>query len=162
MRHKVVLDREVALELGMSQREVSLITTEFIRQLGIHLAEYGVLSIEGLGRFQVGPVRQPRVSTLVTGTFKKGGRKKSRKVEVPSYLRVHFSKGPTLKKLLNEQYKEPTMEKYGVDENINQEQLEKKAAQGCPECGSKLTKHGSVLVCPKHGTEPFEDEHGGP
>jgi len=162
MRHKVILDREVAVELGVDQRKVSRVTAEFIRQLGLHLAEYGVLSIEGLGSFRIGPVDKPHEATLVTGTFKKNGRREVRKIEIPSYLRVHFSKGPTLKKLLDEQYKESTMEKYGVDENIDQENLEKKAAKGCPECGSKLTKHGSILVCPKHGTEPFEDEHRGP
>ena len=48
------------------------------------------------------------------------------------------------------------MEKYGVNEGIDQEKLEKSAAEGCPECGAKLQKHGSVLMCPKHGSEPFE------
>ena len=58
------------------------------------------------------------------------------------------------------------MEKYGVDEStgVNQQQLEKQAAKGCPDCGKELTKHGSVLMCPTHGTEPFErpqdDSHG--
>ncbi len=48
------------------------------------------------------------------------------------------------------------MEKYGVDESVDQETLEKKAAQGCPECGKPLTKHGNVVMCETHGTEPFE------
>jgi hypothetical protein len=48
------------------------------------------------------------------------------------------------------------MEKLGVDETVDQETLEKKASQGCPECGKVLEKHGSVLKCPVHGTEPFE------
>jgi DNA-directed RNA polymerase subunit RPC12/RpoP len=49
------------------------------------------------------------------------------------------------------------MEKYGVSEE--QEELEKKAAQGCPNCGRKdLTKHGSLLFCPNCGSEPFEQE----
>lgn len=52
--------------------------------------------------------------------------------------------------------KEPEMEKYAVDESVNQERLEKVAAKGCPECGSELTKHGSVLLCPVHGSSPFE------
>ena len=50
------------------------------------------------------------------------------------------------------------MEKLGVDEQIDQESLEKKATQGCPECGQKLAQHGKVLVCPVHGTEPFEEK----
>lgn len=53
------------------------------------------------------------------------------------------------------------MEKYGVNESVKQEVMEKAANQGCPECGSTLIKHGSVLVCPKHGTEPFEKEKDG-
>jgi len=49
------------------------------------------------------------------------------------------------------------MEKYGVDETVDdQEALEKKASEGCPECGAKLVRQGTVLLCPKHGTEPFE------
>lgn len=58
------------------------------------------------------------------------------------------------------------MEKFGVDETtgVDQEQLEKQATEGCPICAKELTKHGSVLMCPEHGTEPFEhpqkDSHG--
>ena len=48
------------------------------------------------------------------------------------------------------------MEKFAVDEEVDQEQLEKQAAQGCPECGKKPERHGNVLVCAVHGTEPFE------
>jgi nucleoid DNA-binding protein len=155
MRHKVVIDRAVAAELGVSQRKVSFITTEFIRQLREHLAEFETLSIEGLGSFRVARVDRPRISTLVTGNFKKGEKREERKVEIPSYIRVHFSKGPTLKALLD-QHLENAMEKYGVDENVNQEQLEKKAAEGCPHCGKTPIRHGSVLICPEHGSEPFE------
>lgn len=55
---------------------------------------------------------------------------------------------------------EEGMDKLGVDETTgrSQEQLEKMAAHGCPECGEKLTKHGSVLLCPTHGSAPFEQE----
>lgn len=49
------------------------------------------------------------------------------------------------------------MEKYGVDEGMSdQEALEKKAAQGCPKCGRKPVVHGKTLMCPEHGSEPFE------
>lgn len=48
------------------------------------------------------------------------------------------------------------MDKFGVDEGIDQETLEKAASEGCPECGAELIKEGSLLICPKHGTEPFE------
>ncbi len=49
------------------------------------------------------------------------------------------------------------MEKYGVNEQVqNQEELEKKAAHGCPLCGRPVKRHGSVLICPDHGSAPFE------
>lgn len=50
------------------------------------------------------------------------------------------------------------MEKLGVDEGIDQEELEKKATQGCPICGATPVRHGNTLVCPTHGSEPFESE----
>lgn len=53
---------------------------------------------------------------------------------------------------------EDEMEKFGVDETVPQEQLEKAAAEGCPMCGRKPVKHGNVLLCPEHGSEPFEKE----
>ena len=156
MKH--VIDRAVAAELGVSSTTVSRITAEFIRQFGLHLAEYGRISLEGLGRFWVKKILSPRVNVLMTGTFRKGESTATRRVVVPWYLRVHFSKGPTLKKLLDKQFKESLMEKYAVEENINQEQLEKKASEGCPECGRKPTVHGRVLICPEHGSAPFEPE----
>ncbi len=48
------------------------------------------------------------------------------------------------------------MEKLGVDESVDQEKLEKVAADGCPQCGAPVQRHGSILVCPRCGTEPFE------
>jgi hypothetical protein len=49
------------------------------------------------------------------------------------------------------------MEKYGVDEKVgDQEALEKKAADGCPICGKTPVRQGNVLLCPEHGTEPWE------
>jgi ribosomal protein S27AE len=53
---------------------------------------------------------------------------------------------------------EEPMEKYGVDEHIDQEKLEKQASQGCPKCGGEVTRHGNILVCKNCGTEPFEQE----
>ena len=47
------------------------------------------------------------------------------------------------------------MEKYGVDEGAD-EDLEKKASEGCPVCGQKPVQHGRLLMCPTHGSEPFE------
>lgn len=48
------------------------------------------------------------------------------------------------------------MEKFGVDEGVDQESLEKAAAAGCPVCGKTPVRHGNVLMCPDHGSEPFE------
>ena len=53
------------------------------------------------------------------------------------------------------------MDKLGVDQSTDQEELEKKAAQGCPLCGRTPERLGSnVLTCSTHGTEPFERKHG--
>lgn len=57
-----------------------------------------------------------------------------------------------------------SMDKYGVDESVDQNELEKQAGSGCPVdgCGRKPQRHGNVLMCPEHGTEPFEKgSHGG-
>jgi hypothetical protein len=56
---------------------------------------------------------------------------------------------------------EEGMSKFGVDEGSNQEELEKVAGNGCPTCGRKPTRHGSVLICPVHGSEPFEQALNG-
>lgn len=48
------------------------------------------------------------------------------------------------------------LEKYGVDEGTDQEALEKKASEGCPVCGTTPIRNGKTLLCPVHGTEPFE------
>lgn len=50
------------------------------------------------------------------------------------------------------------MDKYGVDEGVDQEAQEKKAAKGCPVCGAQPAQHGKVLICPTHGSEPFEEK----
>jgi hypothetical protein len=50
------------------------------------------------------------------------------------------------------------MDKYGVDEGVDQERLEKQAGAGCPEpgCGKKPLRDGKILRCPDHGSAPFE------
>jgi len=47
------------------------------------------------------------------------------------------------------------MQKYGVDESKTPE-TQKQASEGCPICGSKVEHHGQILMCPVHGSEPFE------
>lgn len=57
-----------------------------------------------------------------------------------------------------------SMEKYGVDEDMP-EGMQKLAARGCPLCGKKPEVRGTILLCPEHGSEPFErvkrQEEGG-
>ncbi len=48
------------------------------------------------------------------------------------------------------------MDKFGVDETVDQRAMEKAATQGCPECGAKVIRDGNIVRCPVHGTEPFE------
>lgn len=48
------------------------------------------------------------------------------------------------------------MDKYAVDETGNPEVLEKAAAQGCPNCGGHITRHGNIVSCENCGTAPFE------
>lgn len=51
------------------------------------------------------------------------------------------------------------MDKFGVDEGVDGEALEKQAADGCPKCGRKdLQRHGKLLMCPTHGSEPWESQ----
>lgn len=47
------------------------------------------------------------------------------------------------------------MTKLGVDEGLDEE-LEKRAAQGCPKCGKTPKRVGKLLVCDDCGSEPFE------
>lgn len=54
----------------------------------------------------------------------------------------------------NEVDSSKTMDKYAVEETRSTKQASMSAE--CPWCGATLLKHGSVLLCPKHGSEPFE------
>ena len=49
------------------------------------------------------------------------------------------------------------MDKYAVEESYDSYRA--KTAQGeptCPECGRKAEAYGKVLLCPLHGSDPFE------
>ena len=50
------------------------------------------------------------------------------------------------------------MDKLGVDESLLQDDKTAADANTCPWCGAALEKHGNVLVCPTHGTAPFEEQ----
>lgn len=51
------------------------------------------------------------------------------------------------------------MKKYGVDTDASSQ---KKASDNttylCPKCGKKAKKEGLVVLCPEHGSEPFEEK----
>lgn len=49
------------------------------------------------------------------------------------------------------------MKKYGVRTT---DTTAKTASTGCPYCGKALTKLAGVVLCPVHGSEPFEHEYG--
>ena len=154
---KYELDRQVALATGFPKEDVGVITGEFINQINLLLCKTGKASVGGLGRFRA-LVHRFEGAELTTGTFKKGGRNGTRIVRKARQVRVHFTKSRVLRDMLKNYCQEEPMEKYGVDESVDQKKLEKQASEGCPNCGAKLAKHGNVLICPKCGSEPFEKE----
>jgi uncharacterized Zn finger protein (UPF0148 family) len=48
------------------------------------------------------------------------------------------------------------MEKYGVDESLGDKKTAEMSLDVCPVCGARLHKHGQVVLCPIHGSKPFE------
>ncbi len=48
------------------------------------------------------------------------------------------------------------MEKYGVEQEEEDETKTADEKTACPKCGQEVEKHGSVKICPKDGSEPFE------
>ena len=48
------------------------------------------------------------------------------------------------------------MSKFGVDESPTFNEKLGSRGPRCPLCGAPCEKHGQVLICPTHGTEPFE------
>ena len=49
------------------------------------------------------------------------------------------------------------MEKYGVEENAKPgEKQASVRVTHCPWCGSQCKVHGVTVLCPTHGSKPFE------
>ena len=148
---KAMLDRNVAFLLGARIEDVSAITETFLVAARGELVEGSAVRLDGFGTATVhsykGKVDQLKM--VNAGPFTVTSKKK---------YRVSFKKAPPLTRALRERFGgtevEKVMEKYGVDEQ--QKDNEKVASEGCPECGAKAERHGNVLACPKHGTEPFE------
>lgn len=132
--NKQKLDERVALLTGHPVEEVAAVTSTFLRLIVGALIRGERVWIPGFGRFFMrGEVRELRVG----------------------FRRSHIFKTALIRQM--QKLGGQNMEKLGVDESgPDQEQLEKRANEGCPLCGAKVERHGSVLSCPVHGTEPFE------
>jgi nucleoid DNA-binding protein/ribosomal protein S27AE len=152
-------DVEVAVVLGMRTDEVSRVTTAFLEQVRRAITETGFAYLRGFGRFQVAHETGGKRQTVELKSVHSGG---TRTVDVEVKHRVHFKRARPFANQIHTQWAlEQNMEKHGVDEQVDQEKMEKMAAEGCPNCGSKLERHGKVLLCPKCGSEPFENPSGG-
>lgn len=153
---KAALDRRIAICLGLPRHEVSFVTTAFLEEIAAELIEMTTVRLDGLGELHLVP-RKGSTANLRVGTFKKGESRPVTKVAKTKY-HVSFKKAVPLKKAIQLRYQakppEKTMNKFGVDES--QTENEKKASDGCPQCGGKVERHGKVLMCPKCGTEPWE------
>lgn len=151
---KSELDQRVASAIGRPVREVAKVTDEFIEELCSAIVEEGGFHLLGLGKLRV-QVEKGSVNV-----------RKNRTGD-PVRIKLYFSKSKSLKTRIEQHfgiYEEPKMNKqedegmtkYAVDEGHDSDALEKAAANGCPRCAAPVTKHGNVLSCPVHGTEPFE------
>lgn len=129
------LDEKVAVILGIPRAEVAVITATFMRVLSHHLLDHGPVKVDGFGTFSL-----QKWNDLVHIQVRR------------SYI---FTRIHRLKNMAKSE-EEDQMDKFAVVEDIDQEKLEKQAAQGCPECGSKVERHGTTLICPKCGSAPFE------
>ena len=49
------------------------------------------------------------------------------------------------------------MDKYGVDEGALKEKMASGELTHCPKCGKELARHGKLVLCPMHGSLPFEE-----
>lgn len=144
---KSQLDRAVALIVGEKIQDVSLITEVFLEAVAGQLAALNDVQLDGLGRLHVA-LRQGPVAPL-------NGAKADTRWKTKYH--VTFKKSVGLRRRFREMHgaiEEMDMDKLGVDES--QADNEKVASKGCPECGAKVERHGNVLACPTHGTEPFE------
>ena len=139
---------------GVPSPVVRQVITAFIQEVKRGLIEDGSVSIERFGR-----MRLMRQKAHVLHRYTKEG---TVATPVPFRIRLMATKCGYFKKQIHDYIKDgEAMEKYGVDERLKQEEMEKAAAEGCPVCGKALVQHGSVLLCPTHGTEPFEKEKHG-
>jgi hypothetical protein len=155
VKKKHDLDMAVALELGVPQRVVSRVTKTFIEELSKALVSDGAVYVDHFGRFLTTKCLGVG-NSLKRGTLKPGESAGINEVHTEYRTRVSFKRAPLLSRRQRDADRRIDMDKYAVDESTDQEALEKRAAKGCPKCGAEPEKHGKVLMCPTHGTEPFE------
>jgi nucleoid DNA-binding protein len=164
-RFKIEADTTIAKDLGVPVLHVAKITAAFIEELVKCISTHKSVTVTGLGKFSVSVTEgRKRKSLCLGGDY--WGPKTIQMVAVPQSIKVHFAKSLPLTQALAEVLEESTMDhtneegmsKFGVDENVDQETLEKQAASGCPVdgCGRAPERHGRTLICPVHGSEPFE------
>lgn len=169
MRRKKDIDGEVARLLDLRPDLVAMVTGCFLRTALHEIVDNGELLLDTFGTFRLKEQKNVVLAYLVKGTGKKGERRGDMPVKVRRKFRVWFKKSAKFREAIEEACgKEKNMsdktddkdgmDKYAVDEGFDQEVFEKRAAGGCPWCGEKLTRQGTVLLCPRHGTEPFERE----
>jgi nucleoid DNA-binding protein len=141
----------VAQLLGLKPSDVSLVTTAFLEAARNELVRLVPVRLDGFGELKVVP-REGRVDMLLPQAGPPVTAKRKKKYHVVFKKAAPFAR--VLREKFGDAQEEADMNKYGVDEQGAAD--EKKASEGCPECGAKAERHGSVLACPTHGTEPFE------
>jgi nucleoid DNA-binding protein len=102
VRTKRDLDLDAAVALGISQREVTKVTSAFVAELRQALVDEGVVSIPGLGKLSVYQVLGPQHHNLTPGKNTK--RVGKRPLGIVFVNRVGFTMSPTLKGLLKEKH----------------------------------------------------------
>lgn len=149
-KDKSPLDATVADITGVPQKTVTAVTRVFLEEIMRRVAKTGEVHLPGFGVFKIMVRHGKRSPPLYQGKQQK------RCVHDKQYV-VFFRKSQNFKKLVLAFLKdEETMDKLAVEEDVDQEELEKRAEAGCPECGKELERHGKTLICPVHGSEPFE------
>ncbi len=144
-----ILARDIELLTGVPAKTARKVLDSLVDVVGKRLAQDYDARITGFGRFRV------RTDTVRTDQLQGFGEELA-----TTYRRqVYFAKSRRLKEILmTAEHEEEGMDKFAVDETagLTSEALEKMANKGCPLCGKTPERHGSVLICPTHGSEPFE------
>jgi len=140
------LMRRVAEDTGVHIATVRKVTDALVWEMKRALLEDGSFQLNSFGQLSL-------ALEQVRHKDRKGPPAMAR---APIRVKILMRKSPVFKKEAHQYIKDGIMEKYGVDESVDQRAMEKAASEGCPLCGKPVVKHGSVIMCPTHGTEPFE------